>query len=320
MRYTFGDAKRILSAAAHSKTVDIGQKINDAVRALCSLNPHEHELLRQVVRLFSATPVVSLPQGSAALVRACVNGRPATMRGQDFQFLSSGPGDYVRRSEGYSHKVARFTDLGTVPTWYALPGPGKLAIISKAGDPQPPVIVHAVDSCGDPVKLTLDPQHDDPDTAITFSETAVYSVNRVVLGEGTTDYLTLMFDSGNGGEPLVLGRYHPKVRVPEFRQYKLDVPFKGPYDILAEIQFEPMELVDDDDIIPFPSLEPIKCMMKYEWHLQNDESQAADHDLKSAMQWLAMENNSRNVMQTPTVINVPYVGSMGEMSNFYRNL
>lgn len=320
MRYTFGDAKRILSAAAHSKTVDIGQKINDAVRALCSLNPHEHDILRQVVRMSSATPVVSLPQGSAALVRACVNGKPATMRGQDFQFLSSGPGDYTRHSCGYRHNVARFTDLGTVPTWYSLPCPGRLAVISKLDEPQPSVIVHAVDTYGDSVKITLEPQPDSTPTGVVFSEPVVQSVDRVVLGDGTTDYLTLLFDEGSEGAPAVLGRYHPKVKVPEFRQYKLDVPFKGPYDILAEVQIEPMDLVDDDDIIPFPSLEPIKCMMKYEWHLQNDESQAADHALKSAMQWLTMESNSKNVMQTPTVINVPYVGSMGEMSNFYRNL
>jgi hypothetical protein len=320
MLYTFRDAKRILANAAHSSSVDIGQKINDAVRALCSLNPHEHELLRQVVRLFSASPVISLPQGSAGLVRACVNGRPVTMRGQDFQFLSSGPGDFTGRAQGYRHKVANFTDLGVSPTWYSIHCPGRLAVRCKGTELQPPVTIHAVDNYGDSVKFQLNPIPEQSTEAPKFSETVVQSIEHVILDDHTSDYLTLLFDNGQGQEPAVLARYHPKVKIPEFRQYMLDVPFAGPFDVLAEVQIEPMELVDDDDVLPFPSLEPVKCMMKYEWHLQNDEGTAADHDLKSAMQWLAMNNNVKNVMQTPTVLNVPYVGSTGQMSNFYRNL
>lgn len=320
MLYTFGDAKRILAGAAHSQATNIGQKINDAIRALCSVNPHEHELLRQVIRLFSATPVISLPQGTAGLVRACVNGKPATMRGQDFRFLSSGPGDFTSCARGYRHKVARFTDLGTSPVWYTVPCPGNLAAICKGDTPQPPVTVHATDVNGDIVKLQLQPSLETSSAPLSFSDVTIQTIDRVVLDEHTSDYITLVFDDGHGEGVSVLGKYHPKIRVPEFRQYMLEVPFRGPYDILAEVQIEPMELIDDDDVLPFPSLEPIKCMMKYEWHLQNDEGQAADRDLKAAMQWLTMNSMAKNVMQTPTVINVPYVGSIGEMSNFYRNL
>ena len=320
MLYTFKDAKRILANAAHSSSVDIGQKINDAIRALCSVNPHEHELLRQVIRLFSASPVISLPQGAAGLVRACVNGKPATMRGQDFQFLSSGPGDFNSRSRGYRHKVGSFTDLGTSPIWGSICRPGRLAAVCRGTDRQPPLTVHAIDTCGDLVKFTLTPIPEDPEPVVEFSGEPIQSIEHVVLDEHTSDYITLLFDDGRGLEPAVLGRYHPRIKVPEFRQYRLDVPFCGPYDVLAEIQIEPMELVDDDDVLPFPSLEPIKCMMKYEWHLQNDEGAAAERDLKSAMQWLTMNNSFNNVMQTPTVLNVPYVGSTGQMSNFYRNL
>lgn len=320
MLYTFGDAKRILSGAAHSSSVNIGQKINDAIRALCSVNPQEHELLRQVVRIFSASPVISLPQGSAGLVRACVNGKPATMRGQEFQFLSSGPGDFTGKSRGFVHKVARFTDLGASPIWYTIPRPGNLAVSSKGDQSQPPVTIHATDVDGDTIKFQLNPVPEDSGAPLEFSDRTVRSVERVILDEQTDSYVTLLLDDGCGEGVSVLGKYHPKVRVPEFRQYLLEVPFRGPYDILAEVQVEPMELVDDDDVLPFPSLEPIKCMMKYEWHLQNDEGQAADHDLRAAAQWMTMNNNFRNVMQTPTVINVPYVGSVGEMSKFYSNL
>lgn len=321
MRYTFGDAKRLLAGAAHSKLTNVGQKVNDAIQALCSANSWEHELLRQVVRISSASPVISLPQGTAGLVRACVNGRPTTIHGQDFQFLSSGPGDLDRIPEGFATLAGpEITDLGTSPVWRQPDGFGYLCAAYKGSRLQPDVTVHATGMDGDRIAFALTPQSEA--AALVWDKAhPVRTVESVVLGDQTDGYITLFMQGAvPAADDVVIGRYHPLIRVPEFRRYRINVPHPGPYELLAEIRIDPLPLVDDDDIVPFPTLEPIKCMMLYEWNFQNNESAAAQKYLEQAMRWLTMANASRNVVQTPTVLNVQMNGSMGELSSWAQNL
>lgn len=320
MRYTFGDAKRILVGTAHSKAVDIGLKINDAIRALCGANAWEHEFLRQVVRIFSAGPVFSLPQGSAGLVRACVNGSPVSLRGQDFQFLSSGPGDLSHPGPAYRMLSAQdIEDLGTSPVWCQPPAPVRLAATHSGPNPQPPVTVHCTKADGTKATLRLDASRTEP---VYDDLVEVVSVDSVVLDPSTDGYVSLhATDADTGLASVVIGRYHPLFHVPEFRCYRVNRPMHhGPFDILAEVQMEPLPLVDDDDVMPFPSLEPVKCMLLYQWNFQNNETAAAEKYLGQAMQWIGRFNSSKNAVQTPVVTNVQYNGSMGELSNWCVNL
>jgi hypothetical protein len=321
MRYTFGDAKRLLAGAAHAKLADVGQKINDALQALYGANGWEHEFLRQVVRISSASPVISLPQGSAGLVRACVNGQPVTMHGQDFQFLSSGPGDLERMPEGYRLLMGpEITDIGPSPVWRQPDGFGVLCAAYKGERPQPPVTVHAIGMDGDRFTFQLTPQSESAKPEWDESH-PVRRIEGIALGEQTDDYITL-FMTGvlPATQEVAIGRYHPLVRVPEFRRYRINVPFPGPYEVLAEVRVEPLPLVADDDIIPFPTLEPVKCMLLYEWNLQNNESAAAQKYLEQALGWLGRFNSTKNTVQTPVVSNVRMNLSMGEVSDWSMNL
>lgn len=321
MRYTFGDAKRLLAGAAHAKLADVGQKINDALQALYGANGWEHEFLRQVVRISSASPVISLPQGTAGLVRACVNGHPVTIHGQDFQFLSSGPGDLERLPEGFAMLAGpEITDIGTAPVWKQPDGFGYLCAAYKGTDKQPDVTIHAVGMDGDKVTFKLTPQSD-AETLVWDESHPVRTIEGVVLGEQTDNYITL-FMTGvlPARREITIGRYHPLIHAPEFRRYRLNLPFPGPYEILAEVRIDPLPLVDDADILPFPTLEPVKCMLLYEWNLQNNETGAAEKYLSQAMAWLTRFNTTKNTVQTPVVTNVQMNGSMGELSHWAQNL
>lgn len=324
MKYTFGAAKRALVNACHSKMTDIGEKINTAIEALCGLNPWEHEFLRQVVRMASVTPVISLPQGATGLVRACVNGKPTTLHGQDFQFLSGGPGDLSKVPLGYETYADDILDCGLSPVWKQPDNFGWLCATYTGTDLQPPVTIRAVGQNGDRITFQLTPQSE-AETLVYDTSHPVRTIESVILDESTDNYISLFMTEvlPSGGECLI-ARYHPRIQVPEFRRYRLPVARRlhpgEAYDILAEVQVEPLRLIADTDVIPFPTLEPIKSMILYEYSNQNLETAAAETYLKQAETWITRLNSAKNVQQGATVINVPYQGSMGELSNFYANL
>lgn len=321
MRYTLGDAKRILTGSAHSKVTNIREKINDAIQALCGANPWEHEFLRRVVRITSAKPVFSLPQGVAGLVRACVNGRPVTLHGQDFQFLSSGPGDLNHVGAGYVQYAAQdLEDLGESPVWEQPQDFVCLAACYKGEKPQPPLTVTGIGLEGDEVTFKLTPRSF-AEGRLFDEEHPVRMILSVVLDEATDGYVDLSSRPIEGGHDYtVIGNYHPKDKVPLFHRYRIPNFRSGPCDILAEVQIDPWPLVDDSDIVPFPSLEPIKCMMLAQWNSQNNETSTAEKYEKQAMSWLTRFNTKKNTFQTATVLNVPYNGSMGELSDWCQNL
>jgi len=321
MKYTFGKAKQLLARSCHSKAEDIGEKINIAVRALCDTNPFEHEFLRQVVRMTSATPVFSLPQGATGLVRVCVNGRPTTLHGPDFQFLSSGPGDLDMVPGGYERFGGDVADLGTSPVWMQPSGFGWLAATYKGSALQPPITVHATGMDGDRVTFKLVPKAESAPLEYDKAH-PVRTIDSVVLDPSTDNYISLyMTEVLPARSECLVARYHPGFHVPEFRRYRLPcLPHPGPYEILAEIQFEPPDLIDDEDVIPFPSLEPIKSMILYEYSNQNLEGTAAEAYLKQAQEWLARANQRNRLQQGPVTLNVPYEGSVGQLCDALDNL
>ena len=292
MRFTFGEAKRILAGTAHSKAVDIGERINDAIRALVGANPWEHEFLRQTLRISSAGPEFSLPQGSAGLVRACLNGRPVSLHGEDFKFLSSGPGDidFDRLGRNYIRLSA-----------------------------QAEVTVHAVADNGDEVTFRLLPTNGE---SLDYDlQHKVRYVRSIVLDRHADEYIDIHLTPDGGDTDAVIARCHPSIQVPEFHIYRVNRVRPGdPCEILAEVQVDPLPLVDDDDVLPFPTLEPIKCMMLYQWNFQNNETAAAEKYMHQAMAWITRFNSAKNTVQTPTVVNVPYNMSMGQLSEWCSNL
>lgn len=331
MKYTFGDAKRILSSCCHSKMTDVGDKINMALSALCGLNPWEHEFLRQVVRMTSVSPVISLPQGATGLVRACVNGKPTTLHGQDFPFLSGGPGDLAKVPFGYSMLGDDILDQGSFPVWYQPTGYSRLCAVRCGDDEQGEVTVEAMSATNEHITFTLTPQ--DPTVERVYSGPLIRTVVSVTIGdrpnESKPSYIKLFLQElcpdGEYRERCI-AKYHPDIHVPEFRCYRLPSPHNvrlrpgEAYDILAEVQFEPLPLVEDTDVIPIPSLEPIKAMILYEYNNQNLETDAADKYLTQAMTWITRMNSARNTQQGPTILNIQRAGSLGELSDYFANI
>lgn len=331
MEFTFADAKRILLAEGFSTSgSDIGQKINDAIQALAGLQGWE--FLRRLVRTTSTSPVFSLPQGTVALVRACINGSPASVHPTDYQFLHSGPGDLSKPPHGFvplgGSDVA---DAGYSPLMRPLPGPSCFCAVSpfvavaKPGDherPQPPITIDGMSVTGEhiAVKATVSQGGlDIPPDSKFFDPPWFARVDNVVLDPSTDEPITL-YGATEEGDVYLAAHYHPRFKVPKFRLYEI-VGHPAPvYDVLAEVRMDPVELVDDTDVLPVRSLEPVKSMLLYSHNLMMNEMQTAEGYKGQAEAWLMKMQVTDNMLQAPTVSNTLYDGSAGELSDEYFNL
>lgn len=320
--FTFGQAKRLLNRAPYVQDMsDVGERINAAIAALASLSGWE--FLRRLVRTFSATPVFSLPQGVAGLVRVCVNGRPASIHGTDYQFLHSGPGD-LESFLGRGYRLLRTSDvadLGYSPTLFPLTEPMFLAATSahvEEGRAQAPVTVTGLTPDG--IRVTRKYEVGQGAFGQPPEQSAFYdgrdfpflSIESVVLDAHADEYISL-WGMTQGGVTVMLGHYHPGIQVPKFRQYRIEAG-PGPFDILAEVRVDPLPLIDDSDVVPIPSIEPIKLMMLYESYLVLNELATAQQYMQQAMAWLQQMQVADNTVQTPVVQNTLFEGSGGEVS------
>ena len=320
--FTFGQAKMLLNRAPYVQgTSDVGERINAAVAALAGLNGWE--FLRRLVRTFSATPVFSLPQGVAGLVRVCINGRPASIHGTDYQFLHSGPGDLESFiSRGYKLlRTSEVADLGYSPTLFPLAGPMFLAATSAhvdEGRAQAPITVTGLTPAGIRVTrkyaVTQGAYGQPPDYSVFYDarDVAFMSIESVVLDAHADEYISL-WGMSQDGLTMMLGHYHPSIQVPKFRQYRIESG-PGPFDILAEVRVDPLPLIDDSDVIPIPSIEPIKLMMLYDTYLVLNELTTAQQYMQQAIAWLQQMQVADNTVQTPVVQNTLLEGSGGEVS------
>lgn len=324
--YTFGQAKRMLSRAAYLHgAAPVGDQINDAVMALSGLNGWE--FLRRIVRTSSATSLLTLPQGVAGLVRVCVNGTPASLHGTDYQFLHSGPGDL----ESFLTRGFRLVpgtdvaDLGFSPVMSEPPAPVCLAAVSYHFEsrPQAPITVSGLSPSGERLTVKLDVEKGETGIAPDYEHfhknmgSPFATIDSVVLDDDADDYISL-FGMTSSGFVIHLGHYHPNIKVPKFRRYKIKAPHPGPYDILAEVRIDPLPMINDEDIVPIPSLEPIKLMMLYDTSLALNEMQTAQQYLQQAVQWLQQMQVADNTVQAPVVQNVLLEGSGGDVESSWN--
>lgn len=331
MQYTLGQACDRLADYRNAYGVtDLRVAVNAAVQALAGLGGWER--LRKVVRFSSAGPSFALPQGCAGLVRACVNGHPVTVRGQDFQFLQSGPGDVVGHPPpGFELVPPRNVEnLGSGPLVVEPATPFALAAFSD-GENEPVLRVKAETSDGRIVRLVL-PMHRpaqyasdgsleygcEPEEA-DFTRQDLTRVLEATLDANATKYVTLYARTDAGVERVAL--YHPSVRAPSFARYRIaGLPPDRPVEVLAEVRVDPLPLVDDSDVLPFPSVEPIEFMILYAWKMTSGEIDAARKYKEEAAGWLKAQEVVDDTVQTAIVHNVSVVGSMGELSVEAENI
>lgn len=337
MYYTLAQVQKSLAGATGAyTTTDLTRDINQAIESLKGLSGWE--CLRRTVRFFSAGPVFALPQGYAGLVRVCINGRPSTLRGQDFRFLQSGPGDLRRPPRGFTPIDTRnVLDIGTSPVIVEPVRPFKLVVYTEAeydsSQVEPEVTITGLNTLGRIVTARLAPVYRpvysgdvlvsgvEVEDAEPSTEEFV-RIDNVVIADGAQNYLTLYAVDMESGERQQIAFYNPRVQVPVFRRYEIDgVPPNAPVEVLAETRIDPMPLVNLTDVIPFQDpLKPIEWMIQADWKMKAGEPVQAQTYITQATNWLKAHEIADDTIQTQFVVNSIYHGSMGEISEEADNI
>lgn len=322
MQYTLGQAIRKLSTTSHAYGADdVKDAVNDAIQALAGLSGWE--CLRKVLRIFSAQPSFALPQGCAGLVRACVGGRPVSVRGEDFEFLHSGPGDISTPPPGFFPLPnANIIDRGYHPLMIAPKGPFRLFAISSGADEAPELTVQGLLASGElrTISLPVATSATTVDAAEADDTEFVDIVGVVVDDACATDYTNLYAQEPDGTRVRV-AQYHPAVSAPRFHRYEIQnmAPRNG-VDLLVEVRLDPLPLIYDTDILPFDSLEPVEWMMQASWYTKSGEIDAAQKMHALAMNWLKARETTAATVQTPVIVNSLFPGSPGEVSMEAMNI
>lgn len=326
MRYTLGQARKKLAGFTHAwGSHDVRESVNDAIQALAGMSGWE--CLRRVLRISSAGPVFALPQGCAGLVRVCVNGRPMTIRGQDFEFLHSGPGDLSRPPSGYRPIVpGNVIDRGEHPV-YHMPGtPFRVTARTDKPD-QPGVVVVGVGPDGTRKRVfvksyqapTVDFQTGqvvgvETDVRDSYADDVLIRIDEVVIAHDATSYINLYAMGVDQTTCEELGRYNPEVKVPRFHWYEIVGLDRPGYELLVEVRLDPLPLIEDCDVLPFDTLDPIEWMIMASWKFRASEIDAAQKYQNQAANWLKAREVAADTFQTTVVVNNIYQGSLGETS------
>lgn len=346
MQYTLAEAIEELKGNNLVYTDgDLTAKINKAIRGLARMKGWQ--CLRKVLRLSSAGPRFTLPQGYAGLVRVCVNGRPTTVRGQDFRFVQSGPGDTLA-ADALRHGAPRgfsfarnVIDDGKAPVMVEPYGPFRVFAYrdDKPGEGQvcgTTLSFTGTDLGGRSVRFENIDLHDHPvydpsdghlvsGDPIESASTVVadlVSVDSVIIGEHAEEgkesvptHIVLFAEDLSNGLRYPIALYKPGVKAPYFHRYLLpDIRPGQPVELLVEARLDPLPLTKGTDVLPFETIEPIEWMIRSDWEMRSGEVAKGESYRNNAANWLLAQEVADDTVQTSFIINTPFAGSPGEIS------
>lgn len=329
MQYTLKTARKYLreSSNAYGQN-DLRDSINLAIQNLSYMTGWER--LRKILRFFSVGPHFVLPQGCAGIVRACVNGRPTTVRAQDFRFIHSGPGELNRPPSGFCFvRASNVVDVGFKPVMFEPRGPFRLVALSSRANTteeraddgttvvhEPCLHVAGTTPEGTVARTTV-VVHKDTEVDVASEPTIFHTIAEVSLEytEDKTDYISLWAEDTLTLERTPIALYNPYIEAPEFRHYEIaGIPPHAPIELLLECRIDPVPLVNDTDVLPFPSLNPVEWMIRGDWMMKAGETENAQKYYSMAANWLKALEVTEATAQTSVVVNSVFDNSMGEIS------
>ena len=338
MQYTLKSARRILRASSNAYGQnELRDSINRAIQSLAGMKGWVH--LRKILRFVSEGPHFALPQGYAGIVRACVNGRPTTVRAQDFRFIQSGPGELSHPPSGFCPvRASNIVDVGMKPVMCEPRAPFRVFATaacasrerddgsSYTGSADARIVVRGFSPSGELVRVELVPAKEsvyasdgtlvagDGTTELTVPDTQIQTVTEVTL-DGTDEYVTLYAEDPLTDVRWPIALYNPYIEAPEFRHYEIaGVPPNVPVELLLECRIDPVPLVEDTDVLPLNSINPVEWAIRGDWQMKAGETEAAQKYYGMAANWLNALETTEGTVQTSVVVNSVLGNSFGEIS------
>lgn len=358
MLYTLAQAREAVKRFVDNgscNTAVIDARVNEALERLT--DHVDFECMRATVRISTCDHCFSLPYNVEKLLFADVNGTPAKIFGQPYQFMSSGVGDLDFRAAGSAYRDV--VDQGEHPTQFTIPrryttAAGvdvdlsetglHLAAFSTAADDAGKLITirgFKGSGNGDEINAGRTPGEDVPiqrwdrgiegrlagfwDTQMTHSAARFKDVTEIIKPE-TRGYVTLYgvvgdnsTSSTNASFFSFLAKFHPRQTIPQFRRYGITNAGGCPSCILAHVKMRHVPLVDGDDILPIDSLQALKLMvMALKEENAGNVAGAEVFEGKALAVMLNRERSRTASSGPPAIFNSDYRTSLGRKLNRRR--
>jgi len=328
MLYTLADARRACGRFVESGTAKptiVDQRVNEALERLLDITPLEG--LLRVMRFCTQGRSFALPHNAEKVVRAQVNGVAARVFGRAYQFLDAGPGDDAFRSQTGTY--SDLEDLGD--DWalmYDLPaafvptggttcignlGWSLAAFSTAAADADKTLTLRGFTPGGQDFTeaLVINRWHGGEENSlqghwgsqIKVSANLFAGLDRVVVPEVSAAIQLFAVDTAT--EYLYfLATYHPSVRRPQFRRYRITNHCPdGVANVLAQVQLRHVPLVLDDDILPVNSVQAVKLAVIAIREENSGKLEAAQQAMASALQIVAKRDEANTMTHgTPVII------------------
>lgn len=287
--YTLADARAALKAYVDNGSCDqtrIDDRLDEAMRRLFNKPDVPHALHRLRVKLQNCC--FPLPYFADAIVGFTVDGTPARVFGQAYEFLTSGPGDTLY-PPAYG-VMNNLIDLGEFPTQFDIPveddaTTGRvedtyklIAFSTSQADHGKTITVRGFDkrlgevawessTAGQGEEISINHWSGGVEGSVRgdltehhISTNYFRQVTRVFKPE-TAGYVSLYAFNPSNKYMFFLAKMHPNEKVPHYRRYRVTNCDNCAHCILALVRLRYIRPTAEEDILPIQNLDAIKFML-----------------------------------------------------------
>ena len=246
--------------------------------------------LDSLMRMAVVDTVFPMPYNVEAILGVSINGHPSQIFGTEYQVVTGGPGDLDGwQSCGMLTRTNALADMGEHATMFDVPldkeGYHIAAFCTSNSDVSKTIRLQGYGVNNEEVREDVPLSRWDGGVegqvsgnwGSHCSTQSFRNVGRVILPEGgMTGYFSLYAVYPSTNQMFFLGKYHPSLRVPSFRRYRLangldhqesrvTPHLEGRQNcvtLLAQVKLKFVPYVDDYDVVPIDSELAILNMLK----------------------------------------------------------
>ena len=343
--YTLADARSALKQYVDNGSCDetrIDTRLDEAMRRLFNKKDIPHALHRLRVKLQNCC--FPLPYFADTIVGFSIDGTPARVFGQAYEFLSSGPGDTLYPA-AYG-VMNNLIDLGEFPTQFDIPVADdntagrvedqyRLIAFSTANEDRDKSItirgydkllgeIEWISSTSGPGE-TLKINHWSGGTeglvsgALTGQHHSTRYFRQIsqVYKPETKGYVSLYAFNPSTNYMYFLAKMHPKETTPHYRRYRVTNCDSCAHCILALVRLRYIKPTAAEDILPVQNLDAIKFMLMALKEEDSRAASAADVLEQKAVSLLKEQQDHQQVSAGgPAIIDVERRLSMSRINRF----
>lgn len=268
-------------------TALLTDRVNECVRRL--VRKADHRSLQHTMRICTRNNILPCPRGVDKIMAADVNGSAVNIYGRFYEFMMSGPGDHLFRTQGVDFGLedigSRFATSFDMPVTTGLP---LVAYSAEVADKNVELVIQAWDTHGHEIRdagvpgLIVPIQHYLGGIEGSISRQfyagdtrlsdPVREISRIVKPV-TQGYVDLYCVDVTTSQMWLLGCYHPDDTVPAIHRYRItnkSNPTAGEtaqvamssdcVNVLALVKLGYVPLSRDNDVLPIDSVDAIKLM------------------------------------------------------------